>query len=331
MEAGTEIPVPNFVVVYRGFGWISHTGRRGIHIFGRRRHVIVALCLLVVFWGSSFSVVEIGLRSSPPLFFAGLRSLFGGLAMLAVALAWGGKPNLRHEWRAFALLAVFNVAVFIGLQTYAVATLPSGTAAVLVYLQPILVGFLAWMTLGESLSITKISGLLLGFSGIAAVSADSISSAVPPVGILFGAGSALSWAIGTVYFKRVQARVSALWSVAIPFVVGGAALTALAVATEPVGEVSISGGFFAALAWSSLFGIAAAWVIFFGLVGAGEASRVSAYIFVVPITAVAIGVVFLGEPLRMTLLVGTALVVGGIFLVNRSPENKDPESTPEIG
>lgn len=259
------------------------------------------------------------------MLFAGLRSLLGGLAMLGVALAWGGSPNLRREWRAFALLAIFNVAVFIGLQTYAVAALPSGTAAILVYLQPILVGFLAWMMLGEPLSVGKVAGLLLGFSGIVAVSAGGVSSEMPLYGILLGAGSALSWAVGTVYFKRVQGRVSALWSVALPFVAGGAALTALALFTEGVGGVSWNGGLFASLAWASLLGIAAAWVIFFGLVGAGEASRVSAYIFVVPVTAVAIGVVFLGEPLRATLLIGTALVACGILLVNRSPGREEPE------
>lgn len=287
---------------------------------------MAAFCLLVLFWGSSFSVVKIGLESSPPVLFAGLRSFFGGLVMLAAAFAWGGRPNLRREWKAFALLTVFNVAVFIGLQTYAILTLPSGTAAVLVYLQPILVGFLAWMMLGESLSVSKVSGLFLGFAGIVAVSAGGITSSVPPEGVVFGAGSALSWAIGTVYFKRVQARVSALWSVAIPFVAGGAALMGLAAFTEPVAEVSWNAEFVASLLWSSLLGISAAWVIFFGLVRAGEASRVSAYIFVVPLTAVLIGVLFLGEPLRATLVVGAALVVSGIYLVNRSP-GKDPEDS----
>lgn len=295
---------------------------------------MISLCLLVIFWGSSFAVVEIGLRSSPTMFFAGMRALLGGLAMLAVALLWGGRPNLAAEWRTFALLSVFNVAVFIGLQTYAVSLLPSGTAAILVYLQPILVGFLAWASLGEPLSAPKVAGLLLGFSGIVAVSAGGLSSQIPLVGVLLGAGSALSWAVGTVYFKRVQGRVSAIWSVALPFVAGGAALTLLSLLTEPVSEVSWNGEFVVSLAWSSLLGIAAAWLIFFGLVGAGEASRVSAYIFVVPITAVAIGVVFLGEPLQATLLLGAALVVGGIYLVNRSPAKSgdvSPEPPARIG
>jgi drug/metabolite transporter (DMT)-like permease len=61
-----------------------------------------------------------------------------------------------------------NIVLFIGLQTYAILYLPSGSAAVLVYLQPILVGVLAWLILGELLSAAKLVGLLLGFFGIVA-------------------------------------------------------------------------------------------------------------------------------------------------------------------
>jgi drug/metabolite transporter (DMT)-like permease len=60
-------------------------------------------------------------------------------------------------------------------------------------------------------------------------------------------------------------------------------------------------------------------VIWFALVRAGEASRVAAYIFAVPLTAVLIGVAFLDEPLSYTLLIGAALVVCSIYLVNRQP------------
>jgi O-acetylserine/cysteine efflux transporter len=296
-----------------------------LRLFGKRRFVVLAFCLLVLFWGSAFSVVKIGLDYSPPILFAGLRSLLGGLAMVAVAFWWGGGPNLRRDWPVFLLLALFNVVLFIGLQTYAILYLPSGSAAVLVYLQPILVGLLAWLILGESLSMAKVFGLLLGFSGIVAVSAGSFSgaaSAISPTGVVLGAASALSWALGTVYFKKYEARVSTLWAVAAPFVAGGATLTALGVLVEPWGEVSWTGEFVASILYSSLVGISLAWVIWFALVRAGEASRVAAYIFAVPLTAVLIGVVFLDEPLGYPLLIGAALVVSGIYLVNRKPSSK---------
>lgn len=296
-----------------------------MRIFGKRRYVVLAFSLLVLFWGSAFAVVKVGLDFSPPVLFAGLRSLLGGLAMVAVAYLWGGSPNLRRDWPVFVLLAAFNVVLFIGLQTYAILHLPSGSAAVLVYLQPILVGLLAWLILGERLSVAKIVGLLLGFSGIVAVSAGSVSgaaSAISPLGVAFGAASALSWALGTVLFKKYEARVSTLWAVAVPFVVGGVVLTALGLLVEPWGEVSWSAALVASMLYSSLVGISAAWVIWFALVRAGEASRVAAYIFAVPLTAVLVGVVFLDEPLGFALLVGAALVVSGIYLVNRTPSQK---------
>jgi drug/metabolite transporter (DMT)-like permease len=222
----------------------------------------------------------------------------------------------------FLLLALFNVVLFIGLQTYAILYLPSGSAAVLIYLQPILVGLLAWPVLGEALTAAKILGLLLGFSGIVAVSAGSISGAenvISPAGVVFGTTSALSWALGTVYFKKFETRVSTLWAVALMFLTGGVILTALGVLVEPLGQVSWTGVFVASLLYSGLVGTSLAWVIWFALVRAGEASRVASYIFAVPLTAVLIGVVFLDEPLGYTLLIGAAFVVCGIYLVNREP------------
>jgi drug/metabolite transporter (DMT)-like permease len=295
-----------------------------LRFFGKRRFVVLAFSLLVLFWGSSFAVVKIGLDYSPPVLFAGLRILIGGLAIVVAAILWGGSPHLRRDWPVFLLLALYNAVLFVGLQTYAILYLPSGSAAVVVYLQPILTGLLARLILGEPLSVAKLIGLLLGFSGIVAVSAGSISggaNAISPVGVVLGAGSAFFWALGTVYFKKYEARVSTLWAVAVTFLVGGVVLTMLGLLVEPLGEVSWTREFVASLLYSGLVGIGLAWVIWFALVRAGEASRVAAYIFAVPLTAVLIGVVFLDEPLGYPLLIGAALVVSGIYLVNREPRH----------
>ncbi len=281
--------------------------------------MVLAFCLLVVFWGSAFAVIKVGLEHSPPMIFAGLRTLVGGVAMTLVAAVWGGPVYLRRDWPVLALLAAFNVVFFIGFQTLAVLYLPSGTAAVLVYLQPILVGLLAWLMLGESLSVAKVAGLVLGFSGIVAVSAESFAGDISGVGVVFGVASAFFWAVGTVYFKRYAGRVSTMWAVAAPFVIGGCVLLAFGAALEPWPAVSPTGTLFASLAYTALVGIALAWLIWLGLVRAGEASRVSAYVFFVPLVGILMGAVFLGERLTPSLLVGTFLIVGGIYLVNRSP------------
>ena len=297
--------------------------RKVLEIFGKRGTVVLAFVLLVAFWSSAFAVVKVGLDHSPPLLFAGLRSMLGGTAITLVALVWGGEPHFRRDWPILVLLGTFNVVLFIGFQTFTLLYLPSGTSAVVIYLQPILVGFLAWMILGESLTTTKVVGLLLGFAGIVAVSSDGLTDgAVPLTGLSFGIASALSWALGTVFFKKYQSRVSTLWAVGIPFLAGGVALTALGLTIELWSDISWTNEFISSLLYSGLVGTGFAWLLFLGLVRAGEASRVASYIFFVPVAAVVVGAIFLRESVGLSLLVGGALVVCGIYLANREPKDK---------
>jgi len=297
-----------------------------LRLFGRRRFGVLAFVVLVLAWSSSFSVVKVGLDYAPPVLFAGLRTLLSGVIMTAVALVWGGDPNLKRDWRVFVYLGAFNVVLFIGAQTFAVLYLPSGTAAVLIYLQPILVGVLAWTVLGEPLTATKVLGLLLGFAGIVAVSSAGLLDAageVTLVGVVSGVASALFWALGTVGFKRYEARISTLWAVALPFLMGGAVLTTLGLSLERLSDISLTGPLVSSVLYSAFVGTGLAWLLFFGLVRAGEASRVASFIFVVPLAAVVIGAVVLDEALGPPLLVGAALVVSGIYLVNRAPREKE--------
>jgi drug/metabolite transporter (DMT)-like permease len=283
------------------------------------RYTALAFVALVLFWGSAFGAVKIGLDHAPPLLFAGMRGVLGGLAVGSVALFLGGPPRLGRDWGVFATLALFNVVFFIGLQSFALVRLPSGTTAVLTYLQPIFVGFLAWMLLGERLNAARVIGLMLGFTGIVVVSAGGIAGDVSAIGVVLGTLSALSWAIGTVYFKRVEGRVSTYWAIALQFLVGGTILGVAGLATESIREVEVVPALVGSLLYSSLIGTGFAWLIWFALVRSGEASRVAAYIFVVPVVSVILGAIFLDESLSASLALGAALVVCGIYLVNRTP------------
>jgi O-acetylserine/cysteine efflux transporter len=287
-----------------------------------RRVAILAFALLVFFWGSVWGTIKIGLEYAPPVLFAGTRMLICGVVLTLAALVWGGQANVRDDWPVYLLLAFFNVALFYGLQTLAVLFMPSGTAAVVVYLQPVLVGFLSYPVLGEGLSAAKVLGLLLGFCGVVVVSAGSLSGASlgTPLGVAFGVASAVSWALGTVYFKRYAGRLPVLWAVGGPFLLGGVCITGLGLALEAPSGITWTETFVASLLYTSLAGTALAWVLWLGLIRAGEASRVSAYVFFVPLVAVVLGALFLGETVSPLLLVGAALVVSGIYLVNRRGE-----------
>jgi drug/metabolite transporter (DMT)-like permease len=289
---------------------------------GGRRGTLV-IVVLVLAWSSTFAAVKIGLEGSPPLLFAGLRSVVGGAAIAVLAGARSGGPRLRGNTGVYVLLTLLNVVGFFGLQTLAIGELPSGLAAVLVYLQPVITGVLAAPLLGEPLGWNKLAGLLLAFGGIVVVSAGALRGHVSGVGVGYAAASALMWSLGTIAFKRTQGRVDPWWAVALPFLAGGAVLTAVGVAVEGW-QVSWSGRFAAATCYAALVGTALAWALWFTLVGSGEASRTSTYIFFVPLASLVIGALLLGERIGFSLLAGATLVVGGVSLVNRAPRRPRP-------
>ena len=284
----------------------------------RSRLEVAAIVLLVLAWGSTFAAVKIGLDSAPPILFGGLRSVLGGAVMVVLATVRSGRPELRRTWPAYAVLTLLNVVLFFSLQTLAILELPSGLASVLIYLQPVLVGVLAAPLLGESLSRFKVAGLLLGFAGIAVVSAGAFAGHVSALGVGYAVVGALVWALGTIAFKRYADEVDAWWAVAIPFLVGGLLLTAGGAAVEGA-DIDWSGEFVAAFVYAAVIGTALSWSLWFGLVGSGEAGRAASYIFFVPLISLVIGAVFLHESLGLSLLVGAALVIVGVYLVNRRP------------
>ncbi len=272
--------------------------------------------LLVLAWGSTFAAVKIGLESAPPILFAGLRSVLGGAVMVVLAASRSGRPALRATWPAYALLTLLNVVLFFALQTLAIRELPSGLAAVLIYLQPVLVGVLAARFLGEPLTAVKVGGLLLGFAGIVVVSIGAFRGHVSMPGVAEAVAGAATWALGTVVFKRYADRVDPWWAVAIPFLVGGTVLSMGGVVLEGT-AVAWSGRFLVAFVYASLVGTALSWSLWFTLVAGGEAGRAASYIFFVPLVSLAIGALLLHERLGLSLLVGAALVVVGVYLVNR--------------
>jgi O-acetylserine/cysteine efflux transporter len=284
---------------------------------GRPTTQVVAIVLLVLAWGSTFAAVKIGLDSAPPILFGGIRSLLGGAVMAVLASARSGLPDLRTTWPAYAVLTLLNVVLFFGLQTLAILELPSGLAAVLIYLQPVLVGVLAAALLGERLTTAKVAGLLLGFAGIVAVSVGAFSGHVSVPGVGYAVLAALVWALGTIAFKSYSARIDGWWAVAVSFVVGGVMLTLAGAAAEGT-AISWSAEFVAAFLYAALVGTALSWSLWFGLVGSGEAGRAASYIFFVPLVSLAIGSVFLHETLGPSLLAGAGLVIFGVYLVNSS-------------
>ncbi|CAM3927039.1 DMT family transporter [Cohnella lubricantis] len=281
------------------------------------RKSTLMLIVLVLTWGISWSIYKMALAYSPPLLFAGLRSLFGGAILALFLLPKARNLQWRRNWRRYAISALLNTAGFYGLQNFGLSYMPAGLFSVLVYFQPILIGLFAWLWLGEKMTVLKVLGLILGFVGIVAVSADGFTGELSAIGIALGLLSALCWALGVIYVKKESKHVDAMWMVAAPSFLGGIALTAVGSFTESWAEVAWNGTYWAGLGFGATFGVPITFVIYYTLVNQGDASKVATFTFLVPLIAVLAGTVFMNEPFTYSLLVGLALIVLSICFVNR--------------
>lgn len=121
--------------------------------------------------------------------------------------------------------------------------LPSGMFAVIVYLQPVMVGVLAWLWLGDQMSALKVTGFLAGFAGVAVASIQNLSGNASAAGLLLALGTAISWSVGTVYVKRVSGRVDFMWLAAMQCLIGGVVLTGAGSITETWSGIVWNGSF----------------------------------------------------------------------------------------
>ncbi|WEG13520.1 DMT family transporter [Pullulanibacillus sp. KACC 23026] len=272
---------------------------------------------LIIIWSLSWPIYKVALVYTPPLLFAGMRCLLGG-ALLA-GFIWKTRDRIqwKKNWKIYVITGLLNITLFYGLQTEGLKLVPSGLFSVIVYFQPILVGLFAWLWLGETMTLTKVLGLILGFLGVISVSAEGFSGHVSILGILFGLLSALSWAFGTIYTKKMAHSVDSLWMVALQCLIGGVVLMISGLSTEKWSSIVWNGTYFSGLAFGAILGIAISWIFYVTLVKTGDASVVATFTFLVPMLAVVIGTIFLSEPFTKLLFVGIILIVASILLVNK--------------
>ncbi|HHY2677171.1 DMT family transporter [Bacillus toyonensis] len=275
-----------------------------------------ALLLLVFLWGVSWPIYKMAVPYTPPLLFAGMRALIGGLILAALIYKMRNGIKWRENWLKYCISAFFNTILFFWLQTVGLIYLPGGLFSVLVYFQPVLLGLFAWIWLGEDMSPFKIMGLIIGFLGILVVSVDGLTVHVSIIGVVVGLLMAFSWALGVVYVKKVSNEVDAFWMVSLQCIIGGVILIGTGTIVEDWSAIEWNGNYLFGLGYGSTFGIPLAYIIYYKLINAGEASKVGTFTFLVPIIAVFIGTVFLDEPITYRLVVGLLLVGVSIYLVN---------------
>lgn len=269
-------------------------------------------------WSGAFIATEAALRTTPPILFASLRFFVSALFIVAIA-----RP--RVDWRMLLAVAVFiavgqHAGLFVGMAN----GVTPGMAALLAHTQSFFTLALAWVLLGEMLTPRKIVAFALALSGLALLLVER-GAPMPLVAIATVLGAALSAAIGNLLLRRlggIDPLSVAAWMSAI----AAPCLLAMSVAVE--GHEPLVR---ALTTWNPTLLIASlyagipsgllAYAIWARLFGRYQAHLVAPFMLAVPVGAIALSALLLGERLSWWRLGAAVAIVVGLAL-NMLPQRR---------
>lgn len=280
------------------------------------------LVALGVIWGAAFMGIALSLRGFDPMSVAALRTVFGALALLAIASALGQGPGAL--WRAggarglrfVATLGVTMVAVPYGLLAWALQHVPSAFAGVAMGAVPLLVlPLVAIFTPDEGIGPRRLAGVGLGFVGLVVlIGPGALASGADAAlaGRLACIAVALCYAVSMVVTRRAP-PMPPVGFAAGTLVAGSVVLTPLMLAAEgwpsawPPGPT-------AALLFTALLPTAVAAAMRVQIIVTAGSLFMSLTNYIVPVFSVIFGIALMGETPDAGLYAGLGLILAGIAL-----------------
>jgi drug/metabolite transporter (DMT)-like permease len=290
------------------------------------------LVLVAAIWGGTFIAGRVAAAEMPAPTAALWRYLIASVALLA--LSWrleGGLPALsRQQWIGVTLLGLTGVAAYNLFFIFGLERVQASRGSLIMAFNPVATLLGAALFLHEPLTRYRVVGILLALTGVAIVlgHGQPLDLFTGHVGIgevaLFGC--AMAWATYTLLGKRILRGLTPLAATSYAALTGTAILAVAAAVTGDliVPQASVKG--WVALGFLGVFGTVIAFVWFYEGVKILGPARTAVFINLVPVAAVTLGVVLLGEPLELSMLTGGALVILGVFIINR-PAATSPVAT----
>ena len=278
--------------------------------------LLVALSLL---WGGSFFFAELALVELPPLTVVLGRVGFAALALNAFILLSGRRmPGSPRLWGAFLVMGALNNLLPFSLIVWAQVHIDSGLAAILNATTPLFTVLLAHLlTADERLTRPRLAGVLLGFAGVALMIGPGALKGLGLAGLgqVAVLGAALAYAFAGIYGRRFKALA--------PSTAACGMLTATTVMILPLALVieqpwNLSPG---AGTWGAVLGLALlctvlAYLIYFRILASAGATNLLLVTFLIPVSALLLGTIFLGERPDWTAYAGLALIFAGLAAVD---------------
>lgn len=276
---------------------------------------VVALAATVIGWASAFPAIRAGLTAFGPAELGAIR--FGIAAVPAALYLLILRPALPapNEWWRFASGGVIFVAAYTLFLNIGELTVSAGAASFIINVSPIITAAMAMLLLKERFPAAAWTGTLISFAGVGLIAlgeGDGLSFNTGTVLIL---GGALCAAINTIAQKPLFARHHPLTVAAWNMVIGGLVLSPAL--PSGIGEALVASpsALFAAIYLGVVPSLIAygAWAVVLSRLPAARASNL---LYLVPPVATVIGFVWLGEMPGTLGLIGGALTLGGVVVVN---------------
>ena len=284
---------------------------------GRAMVIVVSLCFL---WGLNQVSIRVANQGVSPIFQAAIRSIVAS----ALVVLWArlrGLPlvhrdrTLLHGLAIGLLFGTEFAFVYLGLN-YTTAS----HAVIFLYTAPLFVALGAhWLLPAEPITGRKLLGVVLAFAGVVATLWDSLEypTRLQLLGDLLSMTGGLLWAATSLYLKRVV-RTSMTPSQMLFYQLGFSAvqLSLMSLLFEPRFVSNLTPLVLACMAYQGIIVAFASYLVWFWLIQLYPVSNISGFTFFTPIFGILLGGLLLQEPLTVKLLIGGALVTGGMVLVN---------------
>jgi drug/metabolite transporter (DMT)-like permease len=289
------------------------------------RHWLIFVVLTLI-WGSSFLWIKLAVRDIGPFTVVSLRIVFALLALLPILVRQRiGLPRDARRWGILLAQGLMSATVPWILITWAEKTIDSALATVLNGTVPLFTIVAANALLAdERMTRARAAGLLLGFAGVVVLVQDdlrlALRNAASPM-MLLGQGAMLVssclYGFSNIYARlKLRGTPPAYQAFYTLFASGFLVWGATPIAEAPL-RLPSSGLTWIAVAWLGALGAGVSYLLFYILLHAVGATKTATVTYTIPLVGVTLGVLVLDEPLEWTLVAGMALIVAGVWRVNR--------------
>jgi drug/metabolite transporter (DMT)-like permease len=283
-------------------------------------------------WGTAMVAMKGVIPHTTPFFLAGVRLVPAGVLVLLFTLIQGRpQPQGWKAWSWIGLFALVDGALFQGFLAEGLARTGAGLGSVMIDSQPLAVAVLSLWLFKDSVGLWGWLGLGIGILGISLIGLPdawilggfNLEAIELSLSNLFQNGewlmllAALSMAVGTVMVRGVCKYVDPVVATGWHMIFGGLPLFALSAGLESQQWQMIDFPGWMALTYSTVFGTAIAYGVFFYLASRGSLTSLSSLTFLTPVFALLFGNLFLGEVLSPLQSGGVGLTLVSIYLVNQ--------------